>query len=104
MKKKEEKGIRKKDKSKDKLSISSQVEVVAQADEATEVMSENRFSTPCGISPTVIMKKKEEKGIRKKDKSKDKLSRMRKSKIDSPAGLATLTLCRKLLTLCFRAA
>ena len=58
------------------------VEVVAQADEATEVMSENRFSTPCGISPTVIMKQKEEKGIRKKDKSKDKLSRMRKSKID----------------------
>ena len=51
--------------------------------EALESLSENRFSTPCGISPTVIMKKKEEKGIRKKDKSKDKLSRMRKSKIDS---------------------
>ena len=38
-------------------------------------LSENRFSTPCGISPTVIMTKKEEKGIRKKDKSKDRLSR-----------------------------
>jgi hypothetical protein len=43
--------------------------------EALESLSENRFSTPCGISPTVIMKKKEEKGIRKKDKSKDRLSR-----------------------------